>query len=640
MPDDPMYEKIDYSAEVTIISNPLVRWIFLAGGTISILLGVIGIFLPLLPTTPFLLLAAYLYSKSSVRYYNWLMNQKRLGPLVRNYHEGKGLPKRAKIIGVGFLWFTICTSAYFFVTMLELRVLLIGIACGVSWHILSLPTLSTSEQVTNGSITSDPIDTKDDTPIEHIVGVRLPVEIGDFHLHLYTDLEEKEHLALVKGDLRGKENVLTRIHSECLTGDLFGSLRCDCGSQLRQAMKMIEEEGEGVVIYLRQEGRGIGLAEKLKAYNLQDQGFDTVDANLKLGHRGEERDYEAAAGILRDLGVASIRLLSNNPAKVDSLRESGISVGSVIPMNPPVTEENLRYLETKVERMDHRIDFNHLSPSTPEREEILRFVKRSMENVGKHGVQGDHPDAVRDHAEFGKPSSEVFTTLSYFQGLEGCVVNTDPGFLAGMRENLLLRGQLRELHDAYLTDSSTFLSLDPEIGKLFPDGYSSLPVIIDPELATPPDSFGASQDQPEDEGELGGEPEPNDDIIPQAILLTGSTGTEEQWDAFLSRNVMVLPIVSDGYQFDVDALQGTLQDIGIGSIVIEGSQDVVTTFINLKAADLIVSTILPCFFSSGTECSGDSGPEDLKGDFCMDGLRFNRLSGELVYYGLPDWKMQ
>ena len=150
------------------------------------------------------------------------------------------------------------------------------------------------------------------------VSTRIPTEYGDFTLCFYSNtIDNKEHLALVKGDVNGKENVLVRVHSECFTGDVLGSQRCDCGEQLERALKMIGEKGEGVFIYMRQEGRGIGLLEKLRAYNLQDEGYDTVDANLVLGHPIDSRDYTITAAILKDLEVLSIQLITNNPIKIE-----------------------------------------------------------------------------------------------------------------------------------------------------------------------------------------------------------------------------------------------------------------------------------------------------------------------------------
>jgi GTP cyclohydrolase II len=188
---------------------------------------------------------------------------------------------------------------------------------------------------------------------------RIPTREGDFQLSLYTSEEdEKEHLAMVLGQVRGKEDILVRVHSECFTGDVLGSLRCDCGDQLNRAMEKIALAGQGVVIYLRQEGRGIGLLDKLRAYNLQDQGYDTVDANLALGHQADERDYSIAAGILDDLGIKSMQLMTNNPLKIEALRGAGIHVNKRVPLETDVNLENADYLLTKAKRMQHLLNLN------------------------------------------------------------------------------------------------------------------------------------------------------------------------------------------------------------------------------------------------------------------------------------------
>jgi GTP cyclohydrolase II len=191
------------------------------------------------------------------------------------------------------------------------------------------------------------------------VAARLPTEAGDFNLYLYNaEQDNKEHLALVMGDVQGRSDVLTRVHSECFTGDVLGSRRCDCGEQLQSAMQTIAHTSCGVIIYLRQEGRGIGLLDKLRAYNLQDQGYDTVEANLLLGHQADERDYTLAERILQDLGVRSIRLLTNNPDKIARLQALGVQVSERVPVAPTVHAENYQYLFTKAQRMNHLLDFD------------------------------------------------------------------------------------------------------------------------------------------------------------------------------------------------------------------------------------------------------------------------------------------
>ncbi len=193
-----------------------------------------------------------------------------------------------------------------------------------------------------------------DKLVERVARTKLPTKHGNFEAFAYLNLLNGEHhIALVKGDIGNGEDVLVRVHSECLTGDAFGSLRCDCGEQLACAMDAVESCGRGVVLYMRQEGRGIGLVNKLRAYELQDDGLDTLDANLALGFRGDEREYYIGAQILRDLGIKTMRLLTNNPDKVYQLKDFGIEIIERLPIAVDANEFDRKYLETKKTRMGH-----------------------------------------------------------------------------------------------------------------------------------------------------------------------------------------------------------------------------------------------------------------------------------------------
>lgn len=198
-----------------------------------------------------------------------------------------------------------------------------------------------------------------ETLIEKQVEVQLPTDYGDFRLiHFIQTTTEQEHLALVKGEWHEDEAILVRVHSSCMTGDIFGSCRCDCGPQLQQAMKMIEEEGKGVIVYMNQEGRGIGLLNKLKAYQLQEEGFDTVEANLKLGFNMDDRDYGIGAQILRFLHVSKMKLMSNNPKKRTGLIGYGLEIVENVPIEIQSNKHNELYLKTKKSKMGHQLNLN------------------------------------------------------------------------------------------------------------------------------------------------------------------------------------------------------------------------------------------------------------------------------------------
>ncbi|MFW3145694.1 MAG: GTP cyclohydrolase II [Thermoplasmatota archaeon] len=405
---------------------------------------------------------------------------------------------------------------------------------------------------------ADPACSYDELSLEresviHNVATRLPTEDGYFHIHLFTDSHGKEHIALVKGDVFQGENVLTRVHSECLTGDLFGSLRCDCGPQLHHAMRMIEEEDRGLILYLRQEGRGIGLKEKLKTYNLQDQGFDTVDANIELGHRAEERKYDVAARMLETLGVLSIRLLSNNPDKVRKLQSLGVRITDRIPIEPKVNTENLKYLRTKVQRMGHILDTRELHPHLPEIDDVVRFIRRAQEN------------------KEGTPEITVLNirTLNgrypYLRGIK-----------AGERELSVrvLKERLGTLHDALLIGSE-----DLETYHGFKDlvGPIRNVLIYDPR----------------GEVNLSNSEHIHDEL--DVVFLHLGNMDDGKLRELEGKGFGIYDIGNGSGRLSEEKLLELHPALGISSLITEGTNDVGAFFLEKGMADMKVHVILPTF---------------------------------------------
>ena len=404
-------------------------------------------------------------------------------------------------------------------------------------------------------------------------------------------MDDKEHLALVHGDISGEENILVRIHSECFTGDVLGSLRCDCGEQLHKALQMIAAAGSGIIIYLRQEGRGIGLLDKLRAYNLQDEGYDTVDANIMLGHQADSRDYTIAALILGDLDVHSIRLLTNNPDKIEKLQALGIAVTERVAVPTLVNAENAGYLRTKVERMRHLLDLSTLPPTPAE----------------------DMPDIFpKEMQKIGRP----FVTLSFAQSLDGSITikrgqRTD----ISSNESMKMTHSLRAAHQAILIGIETALADDPRLSVRLVEGPQPQPIIVDSHLRLP---LAAKLFE-----------------HPRAPwIVTTSQAGEEQQQALEARGARVirLPATPDG-RVSLTAILDYLDQENIQSVLVEGGARIISGFLAARLVDHMVVTIAPKILG------GLNAIEHLNGS-CLPRLKnthYHVLGSDIVLSGEIAW---
>jgi GTP cyclohydrolase II len=402
--------------------------------------------------------------------------------------------------------------------------------------------------------------------------VRLPTAAGEFDTRAFQCESGHVYLALIKGDLGDGRSVLTRVHSECLTGDALDSLRCDCGVQLRLGLRTLTAEGRGVLVYATgHEGRGIGLIDKLRAYMEQEAGADTLDANLRLGHPPDGRRYDDAAAVLGAIGIRSIRLITNNPAKVEGLREAGITIEDAIPLRAFPHLRNRDYLRTKQARFGHVA----LIGDAPSAEPAGQFV-----DVAALLGPAQPPD--------GRP----FVLLKYTQTLDGRLATRsgDSAWLNGEAESRISHG-LRAACDAVLVGVGTVLSDDPQLTVRALAGRSPSRVILDSGLRAPITAAVFASD------------------APTYLMTTAHADDKAKRQALAARQVAVRDIEPGPAGLDIRAVLRQLYAEGVRSVIVEGGARVITSMLAARAADRLVVSIAPRIQGSGAHAIGELGNE-------------------------------
>src|SRR4051812_12137630 len=429
--------------------------------------------------------------------------------------------------------------------------------------------------------------------LREVASAPIPTPYGEFQARAFEAPSGHVHLALVLGTMGDGRSVLTRLHSECLTGDALGSLRCDCGVQLRSALRTVAAEGRGVVLYVNgHEGRGIGLVNKLRAYVEQDAGADTVDANLRLGLEADLRDYGDPAAVLRSLGVRSVRLLSNNPAKAAALREHGVAVDSLQPLGSVANRHNRGYLDTK------QVRFRHLR-STGSRPDELPAAPLDV---------GSLLGSPRSHAD------RPYVVLKYAQTLDGRIAarTGDAKWISGEPERRLAHA-MRSGCDAVLVGAGTLLQDDPQLTVRMVPGASPLRVVLDTTLRTPVNANVLSEDA-------------------ATVLLCGPDADPARRRELVAAGATVrgVPRGPDGLRME-DVLR-LLRSLGVASLLVEGGGRVLPSMLRAAAVGRVVVSLSPTIIGSGVEAVGPLGV-----DRVADGVRLvNRsvfLAGSDVLMG-------
>jgi GTP cyclohydrolase II len=439
---------------------------------------------------------------------------------------------------------------------------------------------------------------------KEVASLVLPTWAGEFGLRAFEGASGEVYLVFVYGDIGDGRDLLVRLHSACLTGDAFGSLRCDCGPQLRLAMRQIVAEGRGVLLYAAgHEGRGVGLVAKLRAYMLQDQGHDTVDAQRRLGLPVDARDFREAVQVLRAAGVRSSRLLTNNPAKATAMRSEGVPVERLVSLPTAPHLRNRGYVQTKQRRLGHR---------APGGEPVA--------GDGFGGGDGRAVDATALLGDVGVRPGRPYVVLKYAQSLDGRIATGggDSKWISGPQERRVAHA-LRAACDAVLVGAGTVLADDPLLTVRMVPGASPIRVVLDSGLRVPPDAqvFGPEA----------------------ATIVLAATGSDpDRREALRQRGVKV-EVVPEAPGGGVDLAAGLerLLSLGIRCLLVEGGSRVLTSALRARLADRLVVAVAPVLLGAGTDAVGDLGAGLVSDGLRLVGRSVHQVGPDLLVAGDLDW---
>ena len=431
--------------------------------------------------------------------------------------------------------------------------------------------------------------------LREVASLPLGTTFGEFELRAFELTSGGVYLALLRGEIGHGRSVLTRLHSECLTGDALGSLRCDCGAQLREAAREIATEGRGVLVYATDhEGRGIGLVNKLRAYMVQDDGADTVEANCRLGFPADARTYDVAAQCLELLGVRSVRLLTNNPSKVEALERAGIDVEETVPLQTSPHVRNIEYLHVKEARL------GHLAPAG---------VPLDGEPIGE--ATNVAPLLGRAVA----PAARPYVVLKYAQTVDGRIATRrgDARWISGEAERRISHG-LRAACDAVLVGVGTAIVDDPQLTVRMVPGSSPLRVVLDSTLRLPSTARVF-------------------DDRAGTVVITTEHSSEERRAAVRGRGVGVHVVDAGPRGVDLASALQTLRALGVGSLLVEGGARVITSFFAEKLVDRLVVGIAPTIMGAGIDAVGDLGVARVAESVRLTNRSVHQAGGDLLVAG-------